>query len=231
MKSRVVMPELLDELPSGDARAVRSRADLARLNFIMGHAGVLARQWAEASLAIGPVGHLVEFGAGDGTLPLRWIARLPATLRPGKATFVDRQSLISARTQSLIEGLGVQVNVVESDLFEWLERGDEFDVGVANLFLHHFESAALRRMFDRVAGCCRGIMAVEPRRAFLGGVASRLVGLVGCNAVTRHDAVVSVRAGFVGNELSTLWPDPVGWDLVECPAGLFSHAFLATRRR
>ena len=40
---RVVEPELLDDLPPADPLAVGSRADLRRLNSIMGHDDVLSR--------------------------------------------------------------------------------------------------------------------------------------------------------------------------------------------
>jgi hypothetical protein len=58
---------------------------------------------------------------------------------------------------------------------------------------------------------------------------SRLLGAVGCNDVTRHDAVVSVRAGFSGCELSSLWTDNDNWQLTEQSAGAFSHLFIARK--
>jgi hypothetical protein len=48
--------------------------------------------------------------------------------------------------------------------------------------------------------------------------------------VTRHDAVISVRAGFAGRELSALWPDRDRWLVIEGPAGRFSHRFVAQRK-
>jgi hypothetical protein len=47
--------------------------------------------------------------------------------------------------------------------------------------------------------------------------------------VTRHDATVSVRAGFSGDELSALWPDKKNWQLTEHRTGFFSHLFVARR--
>jgi hypothetical protein len=47
--------------------------------------------------------------------------------------------------------------------------------------------------------------------------------------ITRHDAIVSVRAGFVGRELSALWPVDNQWQLSEQSAGWFSHCFIAKR--
>ena len=41
--NRIVLPELLDELPPEAADARRSRRDLQRLNVWMGHAGIMAR--------------------------------------------------------------------------------------------------------------------------------------------------------------------------------------------
>jgi hypothetical protein len=55
------------------------------------------------------------------------------------------------------------------------------------------------------------------------------VWVLGCNAVTRHDAVVSVRAGFAGKELSAAWP-PGAWQLEERVAWPFTHLFVAHER-
>jgi hypothetical protein len=58
---------------------------------------------------------------------------------------------------------------------------------------------------------------------------SRLVGLIGCNDVTRHDAPASVKAGFTGAELTRAWPDQAGWLVREWRSGPFSHAFTARK--
>jgi hypothetical protein len=56
-----------------------------------------------------------------------------------------------------------------------------------------------------------------------------MLGFIGCNGVTRHDAKASVRAGFTENELSNMWPAEKGWNLAEHQAGPFSHCFVAQR--
>ena len=58
---------------------------------------------------------------------------------------------------------------------------------------------------------------------------ARLLGLIGCNDVSRHDAVVGVRAGFCDGEISALWPASGAWSLHEGARGLFSHVFTARR--
>ena len=48
--------------------------------------------------------------------------------------------------------------------------------------------------------------ACEPRRSRFALGASHLIFFLGANAVTRNDGVLSVRAGFIGNELGAAWP-------------------------
>jgi hypothetical protein len=101
---------------------------------------------------------------------------------------------------------------------------------VANLFLHHFSAAQLVELLGGAARRARVFVALEPRRSGWALAVSRMIWLIGCNDVTRHDAPVSVRAGFAGRELSRLWPADAGWSLVERRAGPFSHLFVAQRR-
>ena len=107
-----------------------------------------------------------------------------------------------------------------------------WDVIVATLFLHHFTDAPLSRLLAAAAGRCDVFLACEPRRGRPALLASYCVGLLGANVVTREDALLSVRAGFRGAELSALWPGETasGWRLDERRAGPFSHRFLAVRQ-
>ena len=84
---------------------------------------------------------------------------------------------------------------------------------------------------DAIGAAADTFVCCEPRRARLALVGSRLLGLIGCNAVTRHDALISVHAGFRGTELSDAWRAACGdgWTLEERAAGPFSHVFGATR--
>jgi hypothetical protein len=147
------------------------------------------------------------------------------------AVLVDRQRLTTAATLEAFGQLGWQVDVVTADVFAWLESPPEphRTFLLANLFLHHFQGECLERLLRLCASHGHTFAACEPRRAFLPLWGSRALGLIGCNAVTRHDAVASVRAGFNGHELSGCWPRSGSWTLSERPLGLFSHAFAARR--
>ncbi len=111
-----------------------------------------------------------------------------------------------------------------ADVFDWLASapGRE-DLVLSNLFVHHFEGADLARLMRGLAARARLFVATEPLRTRLSLAASGLVGAIGANAVTRHDAPASVRAGFRGGELSALWP---GAARFEGRRGVFTHAFV-----
>ena len=222
--TRILEPEWLDTLPPHDPRARRSRHDLVRINALMGNGRIVATSLR----ALGPVGRIAEIGAGSGTFLL---GALGDALTPGEAVLVDRQPVVDDTTRAAFDRRGWRAIVEPADVFDWLARGnDVFDVIVANLFLHHFDDRDVARMLALVARRTRVFVACEPRRAAFALGAAHLLGLVGCNDVSRHDAVVSVRAGFRGRELAALWPAEDGWEIEEAARGLFSHAFVAKRR-
>jgi hypothetical protein len=222
---RRVEPEWLDELPPQDARAQRSRRDLTRVNALMANAGIVARELVREGNAPATI---AEIGAGDGRFALRLALALPPPPAGARFTLLDRQRVADAAALARLEARGWSVTVVEADVFDWLESpGEAHGAIVANLFLHHFDDAPLARMLSLVARRTRRFVACEPRRSALALGASRMLGAIGCNDVTRHDAVVSVRAGFRDGELSALWPAEVGWQCVERGRALFSHCFAA----
>jgi len=225
---RKVEPEWLDALAEAEPGALRARRDLRRINALMRNAAILAG--AVQCMEFNPAPRVIaEIGAGDGTLMLALARRLGPQWRGTRVVLVDRQQLVEPRTLAGFAALGWRAEAVAADAIEWLARScAPFDLIVANLFLHHFERAALRELLARVAACTQRFVACEPRRSLLALGASHLLGLIGCNAVTRHDAAVSVRAGFGGTELAAAWPAD-GWRLREFDAFAFSHCIVAEK--
>jgi hypothetical protein len=216
--------ELLDLLPADDPDAVHSRRDLKLLNAMMLHPAIMARRIRRHAV-VAPK-RIVELGAGDGSLMLR-LARRLAPQWPGVATIlVDQQGIVPAETRHAVLRLGWRQQQITQDVFDYLAAAEPADIIIANLFLHHFEPGQLREIFARSAALAPLFIALEPRRSMLPLLGSRLIWLLGCNHVSRHDAAASVRAGFRGRELSALWPDAKGWSLQEGPAA-FSHSFTA----
>jgi hypothetical protein len=227
---RRVEPEMLDTLPEADRRAIRARQDLRRINRVMATQTILCRG-IDAATRGRPPRHVVELGAGDGTLLLR-VARRRGAQWPGvQATLVDRHDVVSADTREGFAMLGWQLCVVTGDVFDWLDETPPVphDLLIANLFLHHFAGNALQRLLRGIAARSAAFVACEPRRSGTALLGGHLVGLLGCNAVARNDAVASVHAGFRDAELTEAWPRVGAWEIDEYPAGLFSHCFVAYR--
>jgi hypothetical protein len=227
---RVVEAEWLDALPAEDRRAVQARRDLRKVNAWMGHPRVMRRVLAGSFRDRSPR-TIVELGAGDGTLLLRLATAMSPHWKPARVVLVDRQRLLSPRTQCAFEALSWPVESVEMDIFRWLQRPqtERSDIVITSLFLHHFADDDLRRLLRYAAAQADLFLACEPHRHRLSLQAAGLLWLIGCNEVTAHDARLSVRAGFAGKELSALWPEGGRWRLAERHAGPFSHCFVARR--
>jgi hypothetical protein len=241
---RIIQRELLDTLPFDAPRAVRSRRDLQRVNGWMRHPALMADALRNNWNGLAPR-QITELGAGDGDFLLRVAQRLgsfgvPAWAGPGRlnaelpteivnVTLLDLQKNVSAETLAGFGKLGWRAETVMADVFDWPQNSNAGDVVIANLFLHHFGDARLAELLRLISQRAKLFIALEPRRAPWPLVCSRLLWAIGCNDVTRHDAVVSVRAGFSGGELSALWPEQQHWRLTERRAGIFSHLFIAQK--
>lgn len=172
---------------------------------------------------------MLEIGAGDGSTSLL-LARRLASRWPGVTmVLLDRQEVVTDAIGRGFDAVGWRAAPAVADVFDWLNGrpGASFDAVVANLFLHHFEER-LPELLAATARLAPVFVATEPRRDALTLAGSRLVSLIGANAVTRHDALASVRAGFAGCELTALWPVE-GWQTEERRAGPFTHLFVARR--
>ena len=238
---RVDSAETLDGLTEDDPAAIRSRRDLQRVHRMMGSRAIVAGALRDLTAIRGKAGpvRMLELGAGDGTLMLG-VARLLGNDWPAvHLTLLDRQNLVSGATMSRYAELGWHATAQLADVFDWIANdaegdpsnpGPRWDVIVVNLFLHHFEGQQLDALLAAIASRAQSFFACEPRRSTLALVGSHLVGLIGANAVTREDAVLSVHAGFQQGEIMALWPGIGGpWAVRDYSAGLFSQCFFAER--
>lgn len=239
--SRIVAAEVLDHLAPDDPAARRSRRDLVRVHRAMGTRSIVSRGWRNliSPERAGAPLRILELGAGDGSL-LLGVAR---SLAPGwprvQLSLMDRQDIVTPATLAGFAELGWAAQVLVDDVLAWAARPDDtapgmpsprWDLITTSLFLHHFEGCELDRLLAAAASRCDRFFACEPSRSWLALAGSHLVGALGANAVTRKDAVLSVHAGFRGDEVSARWPLPGGhWQVLESAAGLFSHCFSAQR--
>ncbi|HEY6259026.1 MAG TPA: methyltransferase domain-containing protein [Xanthobacteraceae bacterium] len=228
---RSVEPELLDHMPADDARAVAARRGLKRINAVILQTGIMTRLLAEHWGDGGPR-TILDLGTGDGTFTLAVARRLAARWTGVTVTLLDRQSIVSQETKDAFTALGWKAEAVAADVFAYLDglKTSSVDIITTNLFLHHFQQEQLARLLALAGRAAQLVVACEPRRNKFALRASRLLWAIGCNEVALHDAIVSVRAGFGGQELSALWPSQGGFALDEHAARLFTHCFVARRK-
>lgn len=225
---RRVEPEILDGLSAGDPRARASRRDLRRINALMFQAGIMARLMRRHVAR--PPRRILEIGAGDGAFMLAVARRMAKRWPRVELTLLDRADLITGGRIDEFATLGWRAEAATTDVFDWLASASHprFDVVAANLFLHHFDDAGLANLFAGLRPLCATFIATEPRRGSVALAASRQLWAIGANDVTLHDAPASVRAGFSGAELSSLWSGGEGAFVEERDIGPFTHTFAAT---
>jgi hypothetical protein len=239
---------MLDGLDAHSPAAQRSRRDLRRIHRVMRTRSILLGGLAELGVLRRDAGTLrvLELGAGDGTLLLgvaRALARPAAEPARSRVelTLLDRQPCVEPSTIVGYGQAGWDAVAVVADVIDWASGNVDlrtatgalarWDLIVASLFLHHFADEQLGTLLGAIASRTDLFLACEPRRGPVALAGSHMIGALGVNAVTRNDAVLSVRAGFADSELSALWPAPRGsWRLREYRAAPFSHCLVAQRR-
>lgn len=201
MRERKLVPELLDHLPHDDPSAVRSRADLRRINFLMGNERDALRMAAGFPQAA--TRGITEWGAGEGSLVVRLARRFPGSrivacdLAPRPGFPEDVNGRIEWRSGDLLAA-----------------PAGEGGLLIANLFLHHFEGETLRELGRRCEGY-EALVFIEPDRARLPLMHAGLLWPF-VNPVTRHDMRVSILAGFRQGEIQAqMGLDPGVWTFRE----------------
>jgi hypothetical protein len=210
---RILQPELLDSLPPDHPEALHNRRDLRIINGLMGNHRWLARTLPPLRADGRP---LLEIGAGDGHLGLRLAARGIAVdgldLWPRPAAWPADRAWHTADLRAF-------------------DGYDRYPVVIGNLIFHQFSAPELAAVGAALRRSARVIVACEPvRRRFSQALLAVLGPPLGANAVTRHDARVSVAAGFVGEELPrALGLDDGRWNFRCFSTALGAYRMVARR--
>jgi 2-polyprenyl-3-methyl-5-hydroxy-6-metoxy-1,4-benzoquinol methylase len=103
---------------------------------------------------------------------------------------------------------------------------------IANLVLHHLTDAELVQVGRRLSRGPRVVCICEPARRRRSQQLFSILGPVfGANFVTRHDARVSIAAGFLGDELpEILGLEKADWNVRSFEAPVGAYRMIAVRR-
>ena len=174
---RVVQPELLDSLERHDPEALRSRRDLRLINLLMGNERWILRN-------VPPASQVVELGAGEGLLTRRLAAN-------HLVTALDLQD----------KPEGLECQWIRGNLLKTLEDAPG-ETLVANLILHHFDESELVQL-GKLFKERKRLLFVEPWRSPISVIEGYAIWPL-IDRVTKHDMMVSIRAGFKKGELKAL---------------------------
>lgn len=189
---RQVQPEILDRLPENHPDALANRRDMYRLNTWMGNFRWFADQIHKVQLP--PGSRIVELAAGDGALGRYLFRRIPAA-HGWTYTGIDlwnRPPDWPAPWQW-----------EQADL-RTARAPAQADVIIANHILHQFTDNELQALRHQITGTAQVLIINETSRRKVHLWQARGAFLFGMNYVSRHDALVSIRAGFQGEELPNL---------------------------
>ena len=212
---RTLQPELLDSLPPEHPDALHNRRDIRLINRMVGN-----YRWLERTVPslLRPAEAVLEIGAGTGELGLRLTRR--GVSIAGLDLWPRPKSWPSDRPWHC------------EDLRTFDRYGD-YAVIVGNLIFHQFSDSDLAALGTRLGRSARVIVACEPHRRRISQILYRAFApLLGANHVSRHDAHVSIAAGFRAGEL----PHQLGLSrdqmlvvlvFLACPTGAASFSLVA----
>ena len=195
-------------LPPGHPAVRHNRRDLRLINVLMGNHRWLARTLRAGSR---PEERLLELGAGTGELAV------PLNREGRRVDGLDRCPAPA--------GLPPPARWHRADLRHF-EGYPAYDAVYGNLIFHQFTAAELRALGARLQARSRLVVACEPARwrrsQWLFGL---LAPVFGANYVSRHDATVSISAGFIDDELprllESLDPEQWLWRCATTPLGAY----------
>jgi SAM-dependent methyltransferase len=197
--------ELLDARTYDPEALRRNLRDIRRINALLGWTALTVREVAREVRASGATSFsLLDVASGSADMPLaiaRWATRNRISARI-VATDISPQIVAIAREQA---DSSPSVLVERQDALALPYASGSFDIALCTLSLHHFapdEAVLLLRNLARVGRRVLVFDLIRARLAYVSVVA--LTRALQMDAMTQHDAPVSVRRGYTVAEAREL---------------------------
>jgi hypothetical protein len=207
-ESRATATEFLDRPDCDPALAAASYRFMETVNCRFGGIRIVRRFLATetAGRDTGAPLRILDIGSGSCDIPLavsRWARAYNIPLHftclemAGHAVDIARGQLARAGNPA--------VQLLQEDAFTH-QPAEPYDCAVASMCFHHFSNAQILTLLQRLRGfVLNSVLINDLRRSRLASLAARLLlADTGTPAGVRHDALLSIRRGFIISELSTL---------------------------
>ncbi len=204
---RIVTPEMMDDPSVDEQELERSLSYIRAVNKHLGGRNALLhhlKRWS-STWPTGETITLLDIATGSADLPVacvRWARSEGIDLR---VTAIDTHEKTLACARRFVErfpDLKDSIEIVRADAFTLLDRfgPESYDYVHAGLFLHHLSDIQVQtmlRIMERLAR--RGVIWNDLIRSTFARLGIRLL-TIGRPEIIRHDARVSVSAGFTRTE-------------------------------
>jgi len=200
---RAEIPELMDDPNCDEAKLLRTVGQFASINRLVSRYRTILKKHVLDDMRPGREYHLVDMGAGGCDIDV-WL--LQAAKKRGldlRITACDIDPRIIAHARSAF-GTFQGLEIREVDLLE-NEFNEPVDYVFANHFLHHLDSETIVRLLKiwhpRVR---RKMLFSDLHRTFPSYLGYAMLSLFYRNSFARVDGLISIRRGFLPQELEAL---------------------------
>jgi ubiquinone/menaquinone biosynthesis C-methylase UbiE len=203
---RCARPELIDGEDYSCEEFIDSLADLRRVNrYLGGQRALFSRLFLIIEGLTQSRVRLLDVGTGSADLP---IAVVETARRRGiEVEFVVLDLNEIATRQAQVQCADYpEISAIRADALHPPFLAGSFDIVLASLFLHHFETAQAARLVASLARVARvAVIINDLRRHPIAYYSAKLLTrLFSNNRLTRHDGALSVLRGFTEGDVAEI---------------------------
>lgn len=202
-ETRALEPECLDDPCLAPAFARRSYRFMQTVNRRFGGASAVIR-FLEANTSPGQTVRVLDLGCGTCDIPLAATQKLRNSGCVVEFTCLDiNTTALALARRKLRRTADPLIHLVEADAFQYVPQ-KPFDFAIGSMFFHHLSDDRILELLQHLrAFVMQGIFINDLYRSRTNYLACRLA-VLAAGPIVRHDALLSVRRGFIESDLRSL---------------------------